>query len=64
MPGYDRTKIESIFIEAKEAELEAANPLLNTNTEEKVRRKRVLISSDYKSAYKVQNIFDVYFELN
>jgi hypothetical protein len=64
MPGFDRTKIESIFIEAKEAELEAANPLLITNTEEKVRRKRVLISSDYKTAYKVKNIFDVYYELN
>jgi hypothetical protein len=64
MPGFDRAKVESIFIEAKEAELEAANPLLITNTEEKVRRKRVLISSDYKTAYKVKNIFDVYYELN
>ena len=64
MPGFDRTKVESILIEAKEAELEAANPLLITNTEEKVRRKRVLISSDYKTAFKVKNIFDVYYELN
>jgi hypothetical protein len=39
--------------------------MYNTNDVlEKVRRKRVLISSDFKTAYKVTKIFDVYFELN
>lgn len=31
---------------------------------DKVRRKRVLISSDYRSAFKRKQIFDVYYELN
>jgi tRNA(Ile)-lysidine synthase TilS/MesJ len=39
--------------------------MYNTNdVGEKAKRKRVLISSDFKTAYKVSNIFDVYFELN
>lgn len=66
MPSLDIAKIETIFIDKKEQELDTQNPLFNIhlNTDEKVRRKRVLISSDFKSAYKVKNIFDVYFELN
>lgn len=31
---------------------------------DKVKRKRVLISSDFRTALKYKNIFDVYFELN
>lgn len=31
---------------------------------EKVRRKRVLLSSDYRTAFKKKSIFEVYFELN
>ena len=30
---------------------------------DKVKRKRVLISSDFRTALKYKNIFDVYFEL-
>jgi len=38
--------------------------LYSSDTFEKVRRKRVLLSSDYRTALKVKQIYDVYFELN
>lgn len=60
----DTKKIESLFVDGKDEEKETLNPLLNNNTDEKVKRKRVLISSDYKTAFKVKQVFDVYYELN
>lgn len=60
----DAKKIESLFVDGKDEEKEVTNPLLMMNTDEKVRRKRVLISSDYKTAFKVKKVFDVYYELN
>jgi hypothetical protein len=57
-------KIESLFVDGKDEDKEISNPLLINNTDEKVKRKRVLISSDYKTAFKVKQVFDVYYELN
>jgi hypothetical protein len=31
---------------------------------EKVKRKRVLVSSDFKTAFRIKRVFNIYFELN
>lgn len=69
MPYLERARIESLFTEARETEkdLELMQiSMLHTTSElmDKVKRKRVLISSDFKSAFKAKHIFDVYAELN
>ena len=69
MPGLDKSRIEAIFVENFEKDqdlcLTYSLPMYNSNEGmDKVKRKRVLISSDFRTAYKVNKIFDVYFELN
>lgn len=36
----------------------------NDPSEDKVRRKRVLVSSDFKTAFRFKRIFNIYYELN
>jgi hypothetical protein len=54
-----------LFVDTKESEMEAAYlAVYSGDPLDKVKRKRVLISSDFRTALKYKNIFDVYFELN
>lgn len=68
MPSLERVKIEGLFTDVKEKESEYEAPSLNllvsNEAAEKVRRKRVLISSDFRTAYKVKHVLEVYAELN
>ena len=66
--SVEKHKIESLFVDLRELEKEQEQPYLglysSNDPNDKVRRKRVLISSDYSTAFKVKKIFSVYFELN
>ena len=69
MPGLEKSRIEALFVENPEKEQETgltfSLPMYNSNeVMDKVKRKRVLISSDFKTAFRVNRIFDVFFELN
>jgi hypothetical protein len=69
MPGLDKGRIEAIFVEISDKEQDLGTSFMlpmysNNEVVDKVKRKRVLISSDFKTAYRVSKIFDVYFELN
>lgn len=68
--SVEKSKIEQLFVEHHDKEgkdVGVDNTLYlysSSDPNEKVRRKRVLISSDYRTALKKKYIFDVYFELN
>jgi hypothetical protein len=62
----EKHKIEQLFVDVRELEQESPYIGLYSSNDpnDKVRRKRVLISSDYSTAYKTKKIFSVFFELN
>lgn len=67
MPTLDRGRIDSLFMEQKDINQEHDMPVLSLHTYQEISdkvRKRVLISSDYRSAFKVKSILEVYIELN
>lgn len=65
--SVDKAKVESLFVDVRDKEADEQAFLgvySGSDGLDKVRRKRVLISSDYRTALKKKSIFDVYFELN
>lgn len=65
IPYLDKSKIEQIFVDIKEKELDDAFlGVYAADPNDKVRRKRVLISSDFRTALRKKYIYDVFVELN
>ena len=61
-PGFDKSKIESIFTEVITNENHHNDILLLSETTEKI-RKRVLISSTFATALKVKHVLRIFREL-
>jgi hypothetical protein len=64
--AVDRKKVEHIFVDLRD-EKDVESPFLgmySNNDIEKVKRKRSLISSDFKTSFRVKKVFNIYFELN
>jgi aminoglycoside phosphotransferase family enzyme len=65
MPYLDKARAETIFVDGllKNEDDHITTVVLHGDHSDKI-RKRVLISSDYRSAFKVRHMCDLYMELN
>jgi len=60
--GFDKGKVELLFVEGTEKEKKEFDLLLLSENTDKI-RKRVLISSTFGTAYKVKHVMNIFKEL-